>query len=450
MTNHGRWRIHAQNDDIPWTREIFTCKVKGWDGYLYEPIWIHPSDAEARGIENGDIVKMFNERGTVLGGALVWERIVPGAVSSDHGARADMICVGGPDGNLDRGGANNLISPLNGISPNCWGMATSGFLVEVQKVTMAEMEGWRERYPEAFAREYDPGVGAPLRGVGAGGGRGPVSKVFVFDTSICNGCYCCQLACKDEHCGNDWTPYAKPQPDTGQFWLKLHERVRGTIPKVKVHYVATLCNHCDDGACVAACRVEGAIGKRDDGLVVIDPKTCTGCMDCVGACSSRAIFANEELRIAQKCTGCAHLLDAGWKEPRCVDACPTGALAFVEETAALESIERSEMLHPEEENPRVFYLNIPKRFVAGTVYDPVERAVVRGATCALTGAAGGRMASTDGFGDFWFEGLEESTYSLEITALGFAPKRFEDLSTECDVNLGDIALQRLPGALARR
>ena len=71
-------------------------------------------------------------------------------------------------------------------------------------------------------------------------------KVFVFDTSICNGCYCCQIACKDEHCGNDWTPYAKPQPETGQFWLKLSEYVRGTIPKVKVHYVATLCNHCDE------------------------------------------------------------------------------------------------------------------------------------------------------------------------------------------------------------
>ena len=45
-------------------------------------------------------------------------------------------------------------------------------------------------------------------------------KVFVHDVSICNGCYCCQIACKDEHVANDWTPIAKPQPDTGQFWLK--------------------------------------------------------------------------------------------------------------------------------------------------------------------------------------------------------------------------------------
>ena len=158
VSNHGRWRTHAQNDDIPWQREIMTCKVKGWDGYLYEPIWIHPVDAEARGIKDGDILKMFNERGTVLGGALVWERIMPGAVS--HGPRRPRRPVNvGPDGILDRGGANNLISPLNGISPNCWGMATSGFLVEVQKVTMAEMEEWREKYPEAFARKYDPASG---------------------------------------------------------------------------------------------------------------------------------------------------------------------------------------------------------------------------------------------------------------------------------------------------
>jgi molybdopterin guanine dinucleotide-containing S/N-oxide reductase-like protein len=159
MSNHGRWRTHAQNDDITWQREIMTCKVRGWDGYMYEPIWINPQDAEARGIKDGDIVKLFNERGTVLCGALVWERIMPGAVSSDHGSRADLICTDGPEGYLDRGGANNLISPINGTSQNCWGMATSGYLVDVQKVSMAEMEEWREKYPEAFARKYDPASG---------------------------------------------------------------------------------------------------------------------------------------------------------------------------------------------------------------------------------------------------------------------------------------------------
>jgi molybdopterin guanine dinucleotide-containing S/N-oxide reductase-like protein len=155
VSNHPKWRTHAQNDDISWQREIRTCKVKGWDGYMYEPIWINPQDAETRGIKEGDIVRLFNERGSVLGGALVWDRIMPGVVSQDHGARLDMI-VAGPDEYIDRGGANNLISPENGTSQNCWGMATSGYLVNIDKVTMAQMEAWREKYPEAFAREYDP------------------------------------------------------------------------------------------------------------------------------------------------------------------------------------------------------------------------------------------------------------------------------------------------------
>ena len=158
VSNHPRWRIHAQNDDIAWTREIPSCKVKGSDGYLYEPVWIHPEDARKRGIENGDIVKIHNERGSVLGGAIVWERIMPGAISQDHGARADFIHT--EDGKyIDRGGANNLISPENGTSQNCWGMATSGYLVDIEKVSMSQMEEWRNKYPEAFNREYDGAAG---------------------------------------------------------------------------------------------------------------------------------------------------------------------------------------------------------------------------------------------------------------------------------------------------
>ena len=158
VSNHPRWRTHAENDDITWTREIRTCKVKGHDGYMYEPVWIHPVDAAARGIKDGDIVKLINERGTVLGGAIVWERIMPGVTYQDHGARADMISTEAGN-SIDRGGANNLISPANGTSQNCWGMATSGYLVDVQKVTAAEMDEWREKFPWAFERDYAPAAG---------------------------------------------------------------------------------------------------------------------------------------------------------------------------------------------------------------------------------------------------------------------------------------------------
>ncbi len=154
MSNHGRWRMHAQCDDITWTREVSTCKRKGSDGYMYEPLWIHPKTAAERGIQDGDIVKVYNERGAVLCGAYVWERIIPGAVYVDHGARVDWIIPG----ELDRGGAINLIASVL-TSKHAGGQSTSGYLVEVEKVSMAQMEQWRREYPEAFERDYDPAAG---------------------------------------------------------------------------------------------------------------------------------------------------------------------------------------------------------------------------------------------------------------------------------------------------
>ena len=95
-------------------------------------------------------------------------------------------------------------------------------------------------------------------------------KVFVIDVELCVGCYACQFVCKDEHVGNDWSPIAKPQPDTGQFWVRLDEHIRGTVPKVEMHYIPNLCMHCDEAPCIPPCPVEGAIYQRDDGLVIID------------------------------------------------------------------------------------------------------------------------------------------------------------------------------------
>ena len=95
-------------------------------------------------------------------------------------------------------------------------------------------------------------------------------KAFYIDLSICNGCYCCQIGCKDEHVANDWTPYAKPQPDTGQFWIGIDEQVRGQVPKVKVTYIPKLCHHCDDAPCIEQCEFQ-AIIKREDGIVLIKP-----------------------------------------------------------------------------------------------------------------------------------------------------------------------------------
>jgi Fe-S-cluster-containing dehydrogenase component len=112
-------------------------------------------------------------------------------------------------------------------------------------------------------------------------------------------CYNCQIVCKDEHVSNDWSPYAKPQPDTGQFCVKVNEYVRGTVPKVKMSYIPVLCMHCDDAPCIQSCPIEGGIYKRDDGLVIIDPKNCTGCMNCIDSCPFGCIYFNESICIAQ-------------------------------------------------------------------------------------------------------------------------------------------------------
>ena len=115
-------------------------------------------DAAKRYIESGDVVKVYNDRGGVLGGAYVTERIMPGVVYIDHGARYDPIIPG----ELDRGGAINSISPHKTTSKNATGMATSGFLVEVELVNLGELI---KKYPEAFKRPYDPAAGLRMQRV---------------------------------------------------------------------------------------------------------------------------------------------------------------------------------------------------------------------------------------------------------------------------------------------
>ena len=270
-----------------------------------------------------------------------------------------------------------------------------------------------------------------------------MAKAFVIDVAKCSGCYNCQLACKDEHCGNDWTPYAKPQPMTGQFWCKVQDNVRGTIPKVKIHYISKMCGHCRNAACMDVCEHD-AIYRRDDGFVIIDPEKCTGCKKCQQACPYDAIYFNEELGIAQKCTGCAHLLDNGFKQPRCSEACPTDAMVFGEEEDLAELIKDAVVLQPEAGlGPRVYYKNIPGRFIGATIYDPVEKEVIIGARCALTGGGKEYETETDSYGDFWFRDLAETEFRLEITAEGFKPLVFEKLDTHNDINLGDVPMEKI-------
>jgi len=155
LSNHPRWGVHSQHDDITWLREIKTCKVRGPDGYQYHTAWIHPSDAAERGVEDGDVVKIYNDRGGFLAGAYVTERIMPGVVSVDHGAKYDPIVPG----ELDRGGATDAIAPHKTTSRNVTGIATSGYLIEVERVDLGEL---MQKYPEAFKRPFHPAAGPSI------------------------------------------------------------------------------------------------------------------------------------------------------------------------------------------------------------------------------------------------------------------------------------------------
>ena len=267
-------------------------------------------------------------------------------------------------------------------------------------------------------------------------------KAITVDLNYCNGCYACQIACKDEHVANDWPGYAKPQPNIGHFWFKLDEKVRGTLPKVKVAYRPHMCMHC--GFCIDKCK-SGAIYRREDGFVLIDPEKCVGCMTCVDACPYEAIYYNKDLLIAQKCTGCTHLLDDGWAQPRCASNCPNEVIKVVEVESLdeLKNDPQYETMKPELGLPvRVFYKGMLHRFIAGTVYCPVGKEVIPDAKLTLKNMATGetRTMETDWAGDFWFMDVEDGgKYSLTIEE-GGKKMVIDGIDAADDVNLGDIAL----------
>ncbi len=106
---------------------------------------------------------------------------------------------------------------------------------------------------------------------------------------------------------------------------------------------------------------------------------------------------------------------------------------------------RPRYLKPEAKaKPRTYYIGIPKRFIAGAVYDPEADECLEGATVTLKDGKGKKVASikTDNFGDFWFEGLKVGSYVLAIEKAGYLPQKMEAISTEKDINVGDIALYK--------
>jgi len=271
---------------------------------------------------------------------------------------------------------------------------------------------------------------------------------ILIDVNKCNGCYNCFLSCRDEYYGNDYPSYSAAQPLNGQFWMQVQEVERGVYPKPKVSYIPKPCMHCASAPCIAAAK-DGAVYRRDDGIVIIDPEKAKGQEAIVNACPYRVIFWNAEKQIPQKCTLCAHRLDEGEKMPRCVESCPVQALVFGDlddpnsEIAKLSASRTTESLHPEfATDCLVQYIGIPKRFVAGeVVYKGNEGECAPGVKVTLSGGGLRLETVTDIFGDFEFEGLDKNVkYQVVVAADGYAENRVE-FATFKDVNLGEIVLE---------
>jgi anaerobic dimethyl sulfoxide reductase subunit A len=116
ITTHFKRRAHSQFETIPWLRELQP-----------QALMISVADAQRRGVTDGDMVRVFNDRGEVIVSARVTERILPGVVDLPQGAWFS------PDENgVDRGGCANVLT-VDKSSP-CGALVTNTSLVQVEKV----------------------------------------------------------------------------------------------------------------------------------------------------------------------------------------------------------------------------------------------------------------------------------------------------------------------------
>ena len=242
-----------------------------------------------------------------------------------------------------------------------------------------------------------------------------------------------------------------PMPKHGHKWINILQKERGQLPMIDLAYVPTMCNHCDDAPCIKAAP-DGAIRKREDGIVLIDPEKAKGQKKLVEACPYGHIWWNEELGLPQHWNFDAHLIDQGWRQTRGQQSCPTGAMrAILVEDSEMADMARDESLETMRSElgtrPRVYYRNLwrySKCFIGGSVsaeangvVDCVEGAKVRLLKSGICVAE----ATTDNYGDFKFDRLDENSgaYLIEITTADGVKKSIE-VDLGASMNLGEIRL----------
>ena len=132
LTPHARYSFHTHHDgkrgalnDVAEHRVLI-------DDHHYWIARINPGDAEARGIRENDLVRLYNDRGGVICAAHLTERVRPGVVHS-YESSAIYEPLGAPGHSDDRGGCVNVLTPSRMMIERSHGMAANSCLIEVER-----------------------------------------------------------------------------------------------------------------------------------------------------------------------------------------------------------------------------------------------------------------------------------------------------------------------------
>lgn len=133
ISPHPRFSFHTHYDNhTSWIDEIPYHRVEK-DGYYWWPVRINPVDAKERSVKTGDIVELYNDRGSVLCIAVVTERVPVGVLHSyGCSAKYDPLVAGQP-GSTDKAGCVNLLTSSRMLSKHAPGMTPNSCLCELGK-----------------------------------------------------------------------------------------------------------------------------------------------------------------------------------------------------------------------------------------------------------------------------------------------------------------------------
>lgn len=183
---------------------------------------------------------------------------------------------------------------------------------------------------------------------------------FAINLHRCIGCRTCSISCKMENAVANGLLRIRVLNDEEKA---VYDIPTGTYPELTMTWTPVPCQHCDTAPCVAACP-NGATEKRIDGIVTIDKEKCIGCKACMEACPYDARQYDEETSTVDKCTLCAHRLDAGLGTTMCQIACPGRAIVVGDiddpESEIAHVIADNETIHLLEEEgtgPQAYYWN---------------------------------------------------------------------------------------------